>query len=311
MMKYEGTPTLKSDSRPTFIYALHDPSEVSQRVYVGMTRNPKQRYAAHRKPGEVSGTFRANWLTSLRARGTRPAMVILETVAPGGDWAEAEQFWIASLRAMGVPMVNLTDGGEGVWGYRLPAEGRARWSAQRRQAPIRSNNTTGFKGVHLSNETYTARIRPVLAGPYRPLGVYATAEEAAVAYDRAARAAWGAEAALNFPFPGERSARPGVEPQQWELVEPIRLNGGGSAVARVAVRSKTGYKGVGLANPGRCTTQKYVATIMVAGKQRVIGSTFATPEEAARAYDHAARAAWGQDAALNFPAPGERGARRH
>lgn len=53
--------------------------------------------------------------------------------------------------------------------------------------------------------------------------------------------------------------------------------------------------------------QKWAASIRVDGKQRHIGY-FDSPEDAARAYDDAARVAFGEYAALNFPNPGEQSA---
>lgn len=59
--------------------------------------------------------------------------------------------------------------------------------------------------------------------------------------------------------------------------------------------SKSGYKGV---NRSR---SRWQAGIKVDYRQRHLG-TFETAEEAARAYDAAAIAAWGEFARLNFPA---------
>lgn len=72
---------------------------------------------------------------------------------------------------------------------------------------LASNNSTGFKGVSLRRDrgTYLASIRS--NGALRKLGTFATAEEAARAYDEAARSEFGEFAALNFPRDGERSAR--------------------------------------------------------------------------------------------------------
>lgn len=60
--------------------------------------------------------------------------------------------------------------------------------------------------------------------------------------------------------------------------------------------NRAGFKGVTL----RCDGKKWVARIQFAGKGRHLGS-FATPEEAARAYDRRARTLYGEYAALNFP----------
>lgn len=63
-----------------------------------------------------------------------------------------------------------------------------------------------YKGVSLLG--YSGRWRAVIKdnGPQRYLGAHDTEEEAARAYDVAARTIFGEFAALNFPEPGERSA---------------------------------------------------------------------------------------------------------
>lgn len=67
-------------------------------------------------------------------------------------------------------------------------------------------------------------------------------------------------------------------------------------VAHQRVRSGTAYKGVQL----RCDGKKWIARIQVDRKGHHLGS-FATPEDAARAYDKAAILHFGEFAHLNFP----------
>lgn len=74
------------------------------------------------------------------------------------------------------------------------SQNRATWSA------------AGYKGVTRNKRLFEARIK---AGSRRlHLGLHQTAEDAARAYDAAAREHFGEFAALNFPDHGERSAIP-------------------------------------------------------------------------------------------------------
>lgn len=118
-----------SDVGPVTVYAIHDPSEVSQRVYIGITTRLTRRLVEHLLPGELrKQTIKSRWLASVIKRGTRPEMVTLEIVPAGGDYVEAEQFWIASFRSIGMSLANQNDGGDGSFGLRHTEETRRKIS---------------------------------------------------------------------------------------------------------------------------------------------------------------------------------------
>lgn len=205
------------DPRPTFIYALLDPTNVDPRVYVGQTKRVKERLNQHLTSSGSSG-YRGAWLGDMARRSVVPEMAVLEVVPAEGDWGESERFWVASLRAMGVPLLNRSSGGEaGGIGLRIATADRLRIAEEKRGSNFsrnkkaHSNNRCGFKGVSFKpgkagrRDCYVARI--TVNGTREPLGCYGTAKEAALAYDEAARKAFGGDAALNFPKASERTAR--------------------------------------------------------------------------------------------------------
>jgi hypothetical protein len=72
-------------------------------------------------------------------------------------------------------------------------------SQNNRNKPLQGNNTSGFRGVayHKPSGFWVARV--FVNKRQTSLGCYRTAEEAAHAYDAAAREHYGTFARLNFP----------------------------------------------------------------------------------------------------------------
>jgi hypothetical protein len=146
---------------------------------------------------------------------------------------------------------------------------------------LAANNTSGFKGVSRKRNRWQAAIK--LDGNTRYLGMFATPEEAARAYDAAAREFFGEFARLNFPD----SPRANLH---------LANHAENSRNARLYTNNTSGYKGVSWHKRSR----QWQARITLDRKSRYLGC-FATREEAARAYDAAARELHGEFARLNFP----------
>ena len=89
------------------VYALRDPEDHGVR-YVGITAAVKQRRTAHMAMATSNqNKDLRSWFSDLVARGVEPVFVVLER---GVGETDAEQRWIACLRANGEPLCNLSRG---------------------------------------------------------------------------------------------------------------------------------------------------------------------------------------------------------
>lgn len=118
------TPVIIGDAtRETRIYALCEfpsqkPRYVGKTVRTLMGRLKSHMQVARRNPRLPVG----RWLAKRERETVQVCIKWLETVPPGGDWAAREAFWIAKFRADGEAILNLTDGGEGLPGYKFSPE---------------------------------------------------------------------------------------------------------------------------------------------------------------------------------------------
>lgn len=114
--------------KPAYIYGLIDPRNQQLR-YVGKTvLIPHRRLFTHlwRARKQSHKRHSMAWLLNLEQAGGHPEIIVLEVVPPGGDWVEAEQFWIGYFKMVGADLCNHTIGGEGGTGYKQPPEVIAR-----------------------------------------------------------------------------------------------------------------------------------------------------------------------------------------
>ena len=102
------------------IYGLIDPRSRFIR-YVGLSATGMARPRRHRYPSrQVGYSHRECWLRELVSAGLDFQIAILEVTSSRDNLPELERWWIAFGRACGWPLTNLTDGGEGAAGHRMP-----------------------------------------------------------------------------------------------------------------------------------------------------------------------------------------------
>jgi hypothetical protein len=151
------------ETGPVFIYALGDP-ETGLIRYIGKTTNLEQRYTAHVN-SPPTNCHRSHWIQSLKAKGLRPLMVVVEIIEGAWPWQEAERNWIARGRREGWPLTNNTNGGDGVPG--LPAETRQRMAATwrgRKHKPATIEKLRAARALRVTSAATRAKMSASLLG---------------------------------------------------------------------------------------------------------------------------------------------------
>lgn len=136
------------------IYALHH--DASDRVYVGMSSRGLARSAEHRK-----ASYRRKWphLAVSRWANKYPdfQVAVLEECSDIEALRAAECFYIAAFRALGMRLLNLTDGGEGVIGYVKSREVIARAAAKVRGRKMSPEQRARMSAGHSTPEQRALR----------------------------------------------------------------------------------------------------------------------------------------------------------
>ncbi len=117
-----------------YIYGIFQEGELR---YIGKTSKPVQHRAnmhisnALRRSGDKfsDGSRRAKWIRSLLRKGITPEFqIIQEFDGTEFELNQAEKYWIAFYRNEGARLVNGTDGGDGVSGWKPSKKTREHWS---------------------------------------------------------------------------------------------------------------------------------------------------------------------------------------
>ena len=99
-----------------YIYTLSDP--ITQEVrYIGLTtKSLKSRFSAH--CSKKNKSYKSNWITSLKRKGLKPIIEVLDTASDFEELKDLEMYWIAQFKQWGFKLLNLTNGGDGALGYK-------------------------------------------------------------------------------------------------------------------------------------------------------------------------------------------------
>jgi hypothetical protein len=126
--------------------------------YIGKSDDPDRRFKFHLSYAPKGTSHKDRWIAKLGRQGLVLSMVVIREVAEGEDWAEVEREEIAKGWAAGLPLTNMTLGGDGAFlnkagreaklaamgkpetRTRMSVSARARWSDPEKGAKGRAEN---------------------------------------------------------------------------------------------------------------------------------------------------------------------------
>ena len=89
------------------VYGLADPKS-NELKYVGTTRQTLT-VQLDKHLGDDCSHPLLSWLSNLKKSGLAPEIFEIESVDPGDDWYEAEQFWTTYFRGIGADLLNIAE----------------------------------------------------------------------------------------------------------------------------------------------------------------------------------------------------------
>ena len=100
------------------IYCLVDPF-TSEIRYIGKTRQKLEvRLNKHIQYAKKNNIHVSNWIKTLLAKNSIPIIKIIEELSDNIDWRDKEIYYINLYKSLGCDLTNLTNGGEGMVGFR-------------------------------------------------------------------------------------------------------------------------------------------------------------------------------------------------
>lgn len=123
--------------RTTFIYGLFDP-RTNELRYIGKSNNPKRRLQEHlicARYKKGHNKYLYAWMGNLLSCNLEPSLQILEEV-PIENWQQFEIAYINKYRDLGFRLTNITNGGDGGYGFFLTEE-----QELKRQEAVKKANT--------------------------------------------------------------------------------------------------------------------------------------------------------------------------
>lgn len=115
---------------------------------------------------EKSNCHRSHWLQSLKAKGLKPYMVILEQIDGAWPWQESERYWIARGKKLGWPLTNNTSGGDGV--PDLPEETRRKiyqtWVGRSHSEETIQKIKDAKTGVQIHTQDHKNKMSKIMTG---------------------------------------------------------------------------------------------------------------------------------------------------
>lgn len=95
-----------------------------------------------------------DWMRQVLAEAMAPEIHVIQELSDHLEMKEAEIYWISFFRQQGCRLTNLTDGGEGCWGYRHDANARKKisetkrgktWTDVQRASMVRAKRSIGLE----------------------------------------------------------------------------------------------------------------------------------------------------------------------